>query len=245
MNEPKQNAPVPSANVIQAKLPGRNRVYIKRTDDGPSFDEPVYAINWFDTKARLIYDFYNLLAVRSVKAVGGAPYFKGRLKKILHGEEEHRRDVLLVVRYPSLRNFKSMLESPFFLLVSLLRVLAVRDFTFGFTKRCNEGPDLAPRVLTSAYAVHHFKGNSSARKEIEELCEENNVKQLYAGAMGAFLSTGDIETIGDQVPCLMDAIVILKAENQEHLEKFIRSDPYQATIGKTSSSFIGIYERVL
>lgn len=228
-----------------AKLPGGARVYINKTDDGLRFDEPVYAINLFDTNARLVYDFYNLLAVRSVKAVGGAPYFKGRLKKILYGEELHRRDVLLVVRYPSLNYFKTMLESPFFLMVSLLRLLAVRNFTFGFTKRRNDGPDLAPRVLTAAYAVHHFKGHGGVTEEIENLCEGSNVKQLHAGAMGAFLSTGNVETMGDQVPCLMDAIVILKSDNQESLEKFIRSESYQAVIEQTASSFIGIYERVL
>ena len=245
MNQESQNSPESDDNVLAAKLPGRTRVYIKRTDKKLRFDEPVYAINWFDTKARLLYDFYNLLAVQSVKAVGGAPFFKARLKKILHGEEAHRRDVLLVVRYPSLEKFKTMLESTFFHIVSLIRVMAVRDFTFGFTKRCDDGPETAVRNSKTAYAVHHFKGDRGALGEIEKICDPSDVEPVYAGAMGALLSPGNVESMGEEVPCLMDAIVILKSYNQKTLEAIVRSEPYQSVIAKTKSSFVGIYDRVL
>lgn len=233
------------STLLEAKLPGRNRAYINKTDDGMSFDQPVYAINWFDTKTRWVYDFYNVLAVRSVRAVGGAPFFKGRLEKILHGAEEHRRDVLLVVRYPSLRNFKTMLESPFFLVVSVLRLMAVRDFTFGFTRRRDKGPDLSPGDLKVAYAVHHFKGAGDFVEKIGALCRAENAEPFYAGTIGAFITTGDIVSTGEPVPCLMDAIVIWKSGNQNDLEKFIGSDSYQSFLNQTDSSFIGIYDRVI
>ena len=91
---------------IEAKLPGRQRAYIRRIDATFSFDEPVYAVNWFNARWRWIYDFYNLIAARSVHKVGGAPLFKGRLTELVQGAEADRRDMILVVRYPGLIKFK-------------------------------------------------------------------------------------------------------------------------------------------
>lgn len=235
--------------VLEAKLPGKLRAFIEIEDDALGFDEPVYAINWFDTKTSWTYDFYNVLAVRSVRAVGGAPFFKGRLQKVLLGKEEHRRDVLLVVRYPALRNFKTMLENKYFLLVSILRMAAVKDFTFGFTKRRDEGAGLSPMDVggedSAVYGVHHFNGNAGIADEIIASCVDSNVEPFYAGKINAHISTGKVDAARERTPCLMDAIVILKAADVEALESHVQSERYQEFIGATQSSFFGVYDRLM
>ncbi|MGB3466962.1 MAG: hypothetical protein WBA74_16905, partial [Cyclobacteriaceae bacterium] len=45
-------------------LTSKNSVY------QPNDTMPVYAINWFNTKRKWLYRFYNLLALRSVLSVG-------------------------------------------------------------------------------------------------------------------------------------------------------------------------------
>ena len=146
--------------ISSAKLPGKLSAFIFRDAAHLSEDEPIYAINWFNTKSSLVYDFYNKLAVGCVRKIGGAPFFKGRHIKTLHGREEDRRDVLLVVRYPALKNFLTMLESKVFQGVSVIRMAAVDEFTFGFTKREDTGADLIPMDPQEEgevfYGVFHY-----------------------------------------------------------------------------------------
>jgi len=135
---------------IQVDLVGRSRAYISLTEGAATFDDEVYAINWFDTNIRWVYDLYNLLASFSLKAIGGVPFFKGHLIKAVHGSSSDCRSTLLVVRYPSLHSFKTMLEKRAFQAVSVLRMLAVRQFTFGFTRPRNKGTAKPARGLEGA-----------------------------------------------------------------------------------------------
>ena len=237
------------SHVIEAALPREARVLIRIEAAELTFDEPVYAINWFDTKARWIYDLYNILASRSVVKVGGAACFKGNLVKLIHGEESDRRDVLLVVRYPSLRCFKTMLENKYFQMISVLRVLAVKKFTFGFAKSRAGGADSSlhsrQRKDGSAYGVHHFKGAATIADEIVRLCEGAAIEPFFSGALGAFICAEMKPSPEKRTPCLMDSLVILKAAGQRDLVAFINSSPYQDLVSKTQSSFIGIYDRII
>ena len=83
---------------------------------------------------------------------------QGRHIKTLYGREEDKRDVLLVVRYPALTNFRSMLESKIFQGVSVIRMAAVDNFTFGFTKRGDKGADLSPMnpMICKAFLMAFF-----------------------------------------------------------------------------------------
>ena len=134
--------PNPTQSNIEAhsaKLPGSLKAFIFRDTSLLEDDEPVYAINWFNTRSALVYDFYNFLAVRSVRKIGGKPFIKCKIDRSLTGDETLRRDVLLIVKYPSLKSFRSMMENTYFQIVSMLRNAAVSNFTFGFTKRQDDG----------------------------------------------------------------------------------------------------------
>ena len=238
-----------SERVLTAKLPGKIRVHLETLNPTLGFDEPVYAANWFDTHARWIYDFYNVLALRSVTGVGGAPFFKGRLTELIHGEEADRRDVLLVVRYPSLQNFKSMLQSGYFLLVSFLRIAAVKGFTFGFTVRRDGGPDLMPlnndNDDVKKYVVFHFKGEASLLDDLSPQLTAIGADLFYAGSVAATISTGTDHELGEKTPCLMQHLAILEAPDDDVLRRAAKTLLDENIQLKTGSSFVGFYDRVM
>ena len=251
---PRETQPQSHTEIITAKLPGKIKAFIFHSESELAADEAVYAINWFDTKTQWVYDFYNFLAVKAVKKIGGGPFFKGKYEKTLQGEPADRRDILLIVRYPSLNNFKTMLENTYFQFVSLIRMAAVSDFTFGFTKRADGGPDFRPMAQdgreAAVYAVHHYSGPQDtlfgdAHFGLEDLTSASNVSVFYHGHIKAHIGTGEAPETCTHVDCLMDGIIILNAAKAQELEAFIQSAAYQKLTVKTSRSFIGLYSRIL
>jgi len=166
-----------STSISTAKLPGKLKAFIFRDTQALSETEPIYAINWFNTKAQWMYDFYNFLAVKAVRKVGGST---------IHGEADMRRDILLVVRYPAITQFSVMLADGYFLAVSAIRMLAVKDFTFGLTKRSDAGPDLSPALAgdspSFSYAVHHFKAPNGFDAKLGQIISESSVELFCANS---------------------------------------------------------------
>ena len=120
---------------LTAKITSSVRVHITALLSDFKMDQPVYALNWFNSRQLWLYNFYNLLAARSVLNVGGVPFFKARVATTLYGDDADYRSVLLIVRYPDINHFKTMLQSRYFQCVSIIRGLAVAQFTFGFSTR--------------------------------------------------------------------------------------------------------------
>lgn len=234
---------------IEVKLPGRQRAIFRRIDASLKFDQPAYAVNWFNTRSRWLYEFYNFLAAGSVKAIGGAPFFKGRLLKRLHGVDSDSRDLILVVRYPALTQFKVMLESIYFQLLSILRLLAVKDFTFGFMKRRAWDTPLEPvsKMVDrdEVYLVHHFRGDPSIVDDLIACGRDLEIETVFAGTIGAIVSTGSRKSDLATTPCLMDAIVIFRGPNAASTEALSQSGGYQSVMSKSVSSFVGTYRRIL
>ena len=66
---------------LSVKLFGSVHAKITSCDPDRPLSEPIFAVNWFDTRFALIYNLYNLLAARSVYSVGGRPLFKGKTRQ--------------------------------------------------------------------------------------------------------------------------------------------------------------------
>lgn len=154
---------------ITARISQSLQVHITATKPDARLDLPTYALNWFDTRSLCLYNTYNFLAASSVLSIKGLPFFKARVNQVLQGSDESRRDVLLIVRYPSAHAFKRMLESRYFQVVSVLRIVAVKHFTFAFSQR--KDIDDQQQGLTAednqririkpakSYVVHHFQSD--------------------------------------------------------------------------------------
>ena len=232
------------AEQISINITSRILAVITSTDSGWPLRNPVYAINWFDTKSLPIYNFYNFLAARSVRAVGGHPIFKGRVTRVLHGSNDDRRDVVLIVNYPSPQCFLNMLKTRYFMLVSVLRMLAVKQFTFSFTRPTSTPNSENDADFVQTYLIHHFRGDDIS-SELLALSEKAGLRILYSGTLSARISSGSVNETERDINCLMDGVAILQAENDSVIDDLVASADYQAIILRTSSSFVGRMDRLM
>jgi len=241
--------PKQSTEVITAKLPGQLKAFIYRDSRLLDDNKPVYAINWFNTRSRLVYDFYNTIAVRSVFKVGGRPFLKCKINSRLLGGPEHQRDTLLIVRYPALKNFGKMLESKYFQLVSLIRSAAVSRFTFGFTKRTDQHGDLESlenyKKEESVYGVLHFTGDVDPLDSLRLGTSTPGIELLFSGDIGATIGTGKGSEHATHVPCIMDGVVVLKARNLEPFKILLDTPSFRDFSQQAEQVFFATYDRVL
>lgn len=235
-------------NYLEASIVKSTTVRIERLDNSAPWEHPVHALNWFDTRLLVLYNLYNLLAARSVINVGGTPLIKGKLVERVVGDDENQRQVLLLVKYPTPKHFKTMLENTYFKLVSILRGLAVTRFTFCLSHEQElPGADsAAPEVSTDTiFAVHHFRGDATDLQRILAALEHSSVPVTFSSLKThqlAIYKSGEVDQI---VPSIMDGIVLFNCEDKSTLHKLVNSDAYQHAISQTQSGFIGLYKRLL
>ena len=230
-----------------------NHVVIKSIKQGVSLNSPIYAINWFNTRFKWLYDFYNLLAAPSVYKIGGSVFFKGVVTKTLYGSDADSRQVLLIVNYPSGKNFLQLVEGKFFVLVSILRELAVKQFSFGFTERLDSNiPQLNGKKRdfdrSKSYAIHHFKTNKSIMAmtgNIKLTAQLEGIKIDYAGQTSSLLFSQNRREKDTQVPCLLDGLILFEGATDEQLEDFLSSQEYQKEISQFESSYIALLNRAM
>ena len=225
---------------------------IKSVKENESFRDPVYAINWFNTNAKWIYNFYNLLAARSVFKIGGKVFFKGEWVKTLRGTDEDSRSMLLIVNYPSALKFLELVKDRYFQLISIFRIMAVRNFSFGFTDRLdsekdweNTGSDFD---RSKAYAIIHFKATqllSEHLPEIKNIAESHDVKIYYVGQISSLLYSGNRSGEETQVPCLLDGLILLEGNNCSQLEAMVIAPQYQELSAQFESSYIALLKRTM
>ena len=234
-----------SEDSIRANIVGKTYVSIQRLNNSIDWEHPIHAINWFNTRQLHVYNFYNLIATRSVKKVGGIPLFKGRLMSRLYGSDEDQRQVLLLVKYPAPINFKRMLENPYFKLVSIVRVVAVREFTFCLSHAVDEGEFPQKTNGSEQYGVHHFRGDVSTLELIRASLANWDINIHFSSMKSheLFSVTGKDEAV--PVPVVMDGIVLFKCKDEDGLKHIVESKMYQDCIQQSQSSYVGLYKRIM
>jgi hypothetical protein len=231
-----------------------NFAVIKSTKLDVTLDQPMYAVNWFNTRFKWMYDFYNLLAAPSVFKIGGSIFFKGVVTKTLYGIETDSREVLLIVNYPSGKNFLNLVKGKLFILVSLLREAAVKQFSFGFTERIDRfalPPSRSKKRKfdrSKSYAIHHFKTEKPITAFftiISVYAESKGIKIDYAGQTSSLLFSENREGKDKQVPCLMDGLILFEGDTEELVEEFLMSTGFQNEIAQLKSSYIALLKRTI
>ncbi|WP_420583170.1 hypothetical protein [Reichenbachiella sp.] len=233
--------------IISAEIANKTTASIICTNSDTQLDQPLWAINWFDLKRGWLYELYNRLAFQHVKGVGAYPIFKGQLEKVLLSNERLQRDMLLVVRYPKAQSLLDMLSVKLFQLKSLLRNAAVRHFQFGFMKQGNQPKEEPPslKYMGKLKFMVHVCENEDHR-QIDQLVAYANSNEVFpyfigskSAIMGLQQGKGRIRTID----FILSHVLIFSAFDDETLEAFVNSAPYQQLIQKSESSFSGIYRR--
>jgi uncharacterized protein (DUF1330 family) len=230
---------------IKVQISKNKSVHIKSINENIPLDQAIYAINWFNTSRLWLYNLYNLLAGISVKKIGGIPVFKARVNESLYGEKTFKRDILLIVKYPTASHFKKLVEKLFFQLVSVLRLASVNKFTFGFTHRSSiHDLPLKQWSKTSSYVIHHYTSEQDILKYLTPILEKHSIDVFYAGRVSSLLYSGNGSIAKQQIPCLMDGLVILESEDYSKFKEAINSMAYQSLLSDTKSSYIASLERI-
>lgn len=241
-----------NSQVLKQEVIFGNYALIKQIKTDVPLDRPVYAVNWFDTRMKWMYDFYNLIAANSVFKIGGKVFFKGQVVKKLLGNVEDSRNMLLIVNYPSAVRFLDLVKDKFFVFVSVLRELAVKDFSFGFTQRLDSQEPLQAKRShfdkSKVYAMHHFRSGKPLAEflpRLNEIATANAVKIHYGGQISSLLFAQNKQGKEIQVPCLMDGILLYEADKDVSLEALINGESYRKEIAKLDSSYIALLKRTM
>lgn len=219
------------------------------------FDEhaELCAINWFDLKRAWLYTLYGMIASIFVRKVAGKLCFKGTLIKQLEGDENHKRENLLIVCYPDARSFLNLVDFRVFQLVSVFRLAAVKRFCFGFTENILQKTLFASDANNSfskqqLYLVHHFRGDSTwLRSNLDALLIAARQHQLECYFCG--LTTAHIvrEKSGQQqsTDFFMDGIVIFAADTKVAVEDFSKDDIYTTFKHNNTENSLYLFNRSL
>ncbi len=230
---------------IRGRVTSKIDVLIRANQPDINLDEPLYAINWFSTKTAWIYHFYNFLASRSVRKIGGRAFFKGEVTETILDESDTRRDLILIIRYPDGQSFKALMESTYFKMVSIFRILSVKRFTFGFTHKLVADTQTKKEDNLS-YAIHHFKVDKNDKNLLDKIQNDlsDNISIKYAGQVVATLNSQEKNQPVQQIPTLMDGVLIYQSSDDDQLRSFFDSEKYQAFLKNFQSSHISLLKRI-
>lgn len=238
---------------MKRQFTSKTAILLDPISEPEALKRPLYAINWFNTRLAWLYSFYNLLAARTLFRTGGKIFLKARLKKILQGDEAEGREILLIVNYPSGEKFLDLLANSYFQFISLLRIMAVKDFSFVLQKRLG-GPQLLKtrrprRDKTKAYALHHFQSSPRLKEElsaIAALIEGQDIALHFAGEKAAAVMIEDSrsQSSGQAMPFVTHKLLLFEAGGDDALEGFVMGETYQQFVSGLDSSFIGTLDRL-
>ncbi len=221
---------------------------------GPPQDlmQPLFAINWFNTRLAWLYTLYNWLAAVPLYRTGARVIMKARLRQVLRGNAADSRDLLLVVNYPSGERFLDLLGNRLFQLVSVLRILAVKDFSFVLHKRPKgndlPGPGRLKDGIERAYAVHHFRSSVLFQEElstIAALTEGLAIRLCFGSEKAAAVASVNRRGRRHVMPYVIHKAVLFEAGSYPALEAFLTGERYRQFCAELDDSFIGTLDRIM
>jgi len=236
---------------MERQITRGTKIVLEPVDVSSDLTEPLFAINWFNTRAMWLYNLYNAIAARSVFRVGASVFFKGRVTETLLGSEDASRQMLLIVDYPSGERFLDLLSNRYFQVTSLLRMAAVRDFSFVLNARA-DGPNLMQSRTqqfdtSSVWAVHHYFSSQDIGDEVELLrrvTAQSDIRLHFASVRAALVHSEDGSGKRTAMNAVTDRVVLLSARAPPQLTEAIRG-PYSEFIDTVDNSYVGAIARVI
>ena len=223
------------------RINSKTTLHIAASNNQSDLDQPLYAINWFNTKSKRLYNLYGVLAFPHVKKVGGEVVFKGKINKTLSGDNSLIRESLLIVKYPSADSFLGLFSQKLFLLKSLLRVKAVKDFVFGFVKM-TEGTARSTQKPEKyngdkSYLVHILKGHF--KEDLLNTDYPEGINLFFNGQKAAYIGRSSDDAEIKKGPFFIDRILIWEGEDKDELKSWFKTTEFP--IKQTNNIDQGIY----
>ena len=213
--------------------------------DSQRLASPLYAINWFDTRPAWIYHLYNFLAMGRLKRAGGKAFFKGRVVRRLSGDESLARQHLLIVNYPSADHFLNLVSDKLFQVISLLRMLSVRRFSFVMHERIDSATNaVEPSEPSTFHAVLHFHSNTpeSVVRQVETAATAASARVVFSGheAVRVHSESGDSKNAMDYVT---PNTMVFAAASENDLESCFQSAEMQDALKHADQHYAGLVKR--
>jgi uncharacterized protein (DUF1330 family) len=236
---------------MERRITRGTKIVLQAVHDEDVLKNPLFAINWFNTRSLWLYNLYNMIASRSLSKIGGRVLFKGRVMETLLGSPEDTREILLIVNYPSGERFLDLLSNRFFQITSLLRLAAVRDFSFVFNQRV-DGPALLEKRnqvfdASRAWAVHLYSSDCDVHEEVQLLrtvAAKDKLTLHFASLRAVIVHSEDNDGKRKAFNHVTDRVVILEAENEERIRAAV-SGSYHEFAASVSGSYIGLLSRMM
>jgi len=220
---------------LERKITGSISAMIQ--GDLKEIEAPLFAINWFDTRVALIYHFYNMLAAGRVFKIGGKVFFKGKNVRTISGNESLARKYLLIVNYPSGHAFLDLVSDRIFQVMSVFRILAVKQFSFVLQKRIGEPQLLSTRFPkrespVRPYAVLHFSGVEksqleSAKHQLAQIADTNQCDLVFFGYESGRVVTAKAETDPSPVEYITPTTVVFSSTTEAELLKLFKTNEFE------------------
>lgn len=235
------------SNTIKRQINKQTTIHLKPVNEDVDPQSSFYAINWFDVKFSLLYNLYNKLVASRLFAVGGALHFKGRHKKRIIGEDQDKRDMLLIVYYPDVESFLSLISNKFFQLSSLLRVVSVKRFNLAFTERLDSSSKVVSGNYDArVYLVHTFRVSDwpdGLADKCSDLAKKYDLKVYYLGKKAITL-TGEKNDDFTHIPFIMDGIILYEGAKAGQFDNLLADMNYLKIIEGFKSNYIAEFDRI-
>ena len=213
---------------------------------------PLYAINWFDTRAAWLYHLYNYLAAGRLNKIGGRVFFKGKVENTIAGDESLARDYLLIIHYPSAKHFLDLNADTRFKIFSVLRLMAVTNFAFVFHQAIDDPDWSRPKSHVSdkskAYALLHFGGDESAEdvvSTIREIGRDFGSLVSFAGRQAATLAVQSGNDAQQELPIVTRNLLIIEASDHGQITAMFDSRAFGHLTTQLPSFYLASVKRLL
>lgn len=223
-----------SVKSISVNITKNIEVSITSKENDTPFNEqqPVYAVNWFNTKRAWLYQAYSLLAIRSVLKIGGRPFLKAKCQ-LLDGDPTVNRKVLLIVKYPNPGAFLQLVSNKYFQAISIFRNASVDQFTFGFASKTSNQRWERPDNFYH-YILHHYQTEKSMvddfTKKALETSSVGDLEIFFSGKVDKYLVVKSNQSSEKQIPNLIDELIIYRSQDKELLKQVLKGEKYQSLV---------------
>ena len=190
--------------------------------------------------------------------IGGKVLFKGKCQQAISGNQELARHYLLIVNYPSGHRFLELLSDKLFQVVSVLRIAAVKRFSFVLDQRQGE-PQLLPdskSVIDPSdhYAVLQVRLPEESKEEakafdfsaIERLAEQHGSQVFFGGRVaGQVVLNKPKQNDSDAVDFLTNITIVIKSSTAKNVSDCLAAGQVESLLPSGAEYFAAQVKRTM
>jgi hypothetical protein len=179
-------------------------------------------------------------------------FFKGKVTKVIAGDASLARRNLLIVNYPSAEHFLDLAADRLFQFFSVLRIIAVKNFSFVMHQRI-EGRQLASDqrqrwAASNAYVLLHFKTDeplADVVSTLREIASDESIHVHFASQQAATLAVQSGSDPIQNVTFITQNVVIIEASQASELAELVDGEKFRQLTSSFQGFFTGTVTRVL